>query len=344
MARVTLGSMKTPSAPKPPDPQETAAAQTGTNIGTAIANQTLGNVNQVTPYGSLTYSQTGATKWTDPNSGQVYDLPQYTATQTLSPEQQALFDLNSQTELNIGQIGVDQSQRIGDLLGTPVDLSNSATEARLMELGRARLDPALDRRRESLQNQLAQRGVMMGSEAYDREMMRNSEAENDAYNQLLLSGRGQAVQEALAQRNQPINEISALMSGSQVSQPNFIPAQGQSLPNVDVAGLTMQNYQYDLANWQNQQAQRGQMLGGLLGTAGNLGGAAIMMSDRRTKTDVRQIGAYGRLPVYAFRYHGGKVEHVGFMADEVAQIAPDAVTYRDGFAHVDYDKAMEAAA
>ncbi len=63
-------------APKAPDPKETAAAQTGTNIGTAIANQTLGNVNQVTPDGALTYSQTGMTKWTDPTSGKIYDLPQ----------------------------------------------------------------------------------------------------------------------------------------------------------------------------------------------------------------------------------------------------------------------------
>ncbi|PII38583.1 hypothetical protein T190_18770 [Sinorhizobium meliloti CCBAU 01290] len=36
-------------APSPPDPNKTASAQTATNIGTAIANQTLGNVNQVTP-------------------------------------------------------------------------------------------------------------------------------------------------------------------------------------------------------------------------------------------------------------------------------------------------------
>ncbi len=39
--------------------QQTAAASTPTNVGTAVANAYLGNVNQVTPDGSLTYSQSG---------------------------------------------------------------------------------------------------------------------------------------------------------------------------------------------------------------------------------------------------------------------------------------------
>jgi hypothetical protein len=336
--------MKAPKAPEPPDPKTVAGAQTGTNIGTAIANQTLGNVNQVTPYGNLTYDVTGTQQWTDPNTGQQYDLPQYTATQTLSPDQMQLLGISNETERNIAEIGRDQSYRIGELLGTPVDLSNEATESRLMELGRYRLDPALDRRRESLRNSLVQQGIMPGSEAYDQEMMRSREAENDAYIQLMLQGRGQAATEAVQERNQPINEISALLSGSQVQAPNFVPTQGQSIPNVDLAGLTMDNYKYRLGNWQQQQAHNQMMMGGLLGTAGNIGAGAIMMSDRRAKTDVRRVGQYGRLPVYAFRYKGDDQERLGFMADEVAQIAPWAVVPgADGFDRVDYDAAQEAA-
>jgi len=48
--------MGKPSPPKPPDPQETAAAQQNTNVNTALANTFLGNVNQITPDGTLTYS------------------------------------------------------------------------------------------------------------------------------------------------------------------------------------------------------------------------------------------------------------------------------------------------
>lgn len=263
---------KNSNAPAPPDPSATAAAQTDQNISTAIAQQQLNNVNQVTPYGSLTYEQTGTYDFTDPNTGQVRAIPQYTATQTLSPEQQAIQDLNFQTNTNLATIGRDQSGRIGDLLATPVDLSNEAVEGRLMELGRSRLDPALDRRREQQRNSLIQQGFTAGSEGYNRAMEQVSRAENDAYNQLLLSGRGQAVQETLAQRNQPINEITALLSGSQISQPSFVGTNPAQIANVDRAGLEMANYNGRLANWQAGRARQDAMLGGLFG----LGSSAIM--------------------------------------------------------------------
>jgi len=53
---------KSPSPPAAPDPAATAAAQTATNKETAYWNAVLNNVNQVTPYGSLTYEQTGGGK------------------------------------------------------------------------------------------------------------------------------------------------------------------------------------------------------------------------------------------------------------------------------------------
>ena len=45
------------SAPPAPDPNTVSAAQTKSNIDTARLNARLNRVNQVTPYGSLTYSQ-----------------------------------------------------------------------------------------------------------------------------------------------------------------------------------------------------------------------------------------------------------------------------------------------
>lgn len=53
------GSPKPPAAP---DPAKTAAAQTATNKETAYWNAVLNNVNQITPYGNLTYEQTGGGK------------------------------------------------------------------------------------------------------------------------------------------------------------------------------------------------------------------------------------------------------------------------------------------
>jgi hypothetical protein len=227
----------------------------------------------VTPDGSLTYSQTGTYQWTDPNTGKVHDIPQYTATQTLSELGQQTHQMGQQADLNLATLARDQSARLGTLLGQPVDLSNEAVEGRLMELGRMRLDPALERRRETQRASLSAQGIKEGSTAFDRAMSRLGESENDAYNALMLQGRGQAVQETLAARNQPINEITALLSGSQVSQPNFVGTNPANIANVDRAGLEMQAYNAKLANWQNQQAQKQGLMGGLFGlAAGGLAG------------------------------------------------------------------------
>jgi hypothetical protein len=316
--------------PKAPDPVKTAEAQAQMNKETAVAQAGLNSTNQVTPYGNLTYSESGT--WSD-------GTPRFTATQTLSPNEQKLYDTNSVTEQNIAQIGQDQSARIGALLSSPVDLSNEAVEGRLAELGQKRLDPMFAQREDQLRTSLLNRGIREGSEAFNREMGQFGQGRNDAYNQLFLSGRGQAVQEALASRNQPINEITALMSGSQVQAPNFVGTPQTPVSGVDYAGLVRDNYN---AKLQSQNA----MMGGLMGLGGSLlGGWARggfpMPSDRRAKEDIRRIGtADNGLPIYVYRYKGQRTHQIGFMADEVREVRPEAVVSVGGLDHVRYDLAV----
>ena len=132
--------MGKPKAPKAPDPTAVGAAQTSTNIGTAIANQSLKNVNQITPDGSLTFSQTGAHTYTDPSSGESYEIPNYTATQTLSPEQQAIADQNYRSSLNLATLGADQSGRLGGLLGRPQDTSSLPDRGAISDVRQTNLD------------------------------------------------------------------------------------------------------------------------------------------------------------------------------------------------------------
>lgn len=259
--------MKSAKEPATPDPNATAAAQSAMNIDTAKANQAINMIDQVGPNGSLTYSQNGTTSYVD-STGKTVTVPKYTATTSYSPDQQEIFNLNNATEKKIGQIGLAQAGKIGDLLGTPIDLNNEATEARLWELGSKRLNPEFAASEENLRTRLANQGLRPGSAAWDAEMRRLGENQNDARNQLLLTGRGQAVQEALTERNQPINEISALMSGSQVNQPNFVNTPQSSVGGVDYAGLVNQNYQAKLAAANQKNAQKNAMLGGLFGIAG----------------------------------------------------------------------------
>jgi ribosome assembly protein YihI (activator of Der GTPase) len=158
--------------------------------------------------------------------------------------------------------------------------------------------------------------------------------------------RQTGLQEAFALRNQPINEIGALLGTGQVQQPNFVNPNVAQIPTVDRAGLEMQSYNQQLAAWQQNQQKSQGLMGGLLGAGGQLGAAAIM-SDRRMKRDIRRVGAYRRLPIYEYRYADerlGQGVQVGFMADDVARIAPEAVAVMPGgFMGVDYVKAMEAA-
>ncbi|MDG4908422.1 tail fiber domain-containing protein [Mesorhizobium sp. WSM4898] len=329
--------MCAPSPPEPPDPKETSAASTATNVGTAIANANLGNVNQVTPDGSLTYKQTGTYKWNDPYTGKSYDIPTYTATQTLSGTSQAIKDQTDQAKLNLGELAAGQSSFLKDWLAKPVDLSNDATEARLMDLGMKRLQPALDARRASQEADLINRGIRPGSDAYAQAQNLENQSENDAYNQLLLSGRGQAVQEALAQNSAPINNLTALLSGSQVSQPNFVNANMPTIPTTDVAGLINTNYNQKLQNWQTQASNTSDLFGGLFGLGANL----IKYSDRRLKKNIRAIGTFANgLTKYVFEYLWSDAPQTGVMADEVRAYRPYAVKTINGFDVVDYAEAL----
>ena len=67
-------------------------------------------------------------------------------------------------------------------------------------------------------------------------------------------------------------------------------------------------------------------------------------SDRRLKHDIKRVGtAENGLPIYKFKYKGDDSEqtHVGFMADEVEKVHPEAVGLAGGYKTVDYDKASE---
>lgn len=318
--------MGKPDAPEPPDPRETSAASTSTNVGTAIANAFMGNVNRIGPDGTTSYDQTGSYTWRDPYTGQSYNIPRFTETVNLSPQQQATYDQSKAAEYNLAELANQQSGFLTDYMSKPVDLSNEAVESRLFELGSKRLDPMFARRQDAERTRLANQGIGEGSEAYARAMERVGQQENDAYNQLLLTGRGQSVQEALTARNQPINEITALLSGSQVSQPQFTGQQQPTIPTTDTAGLINANYAQQMNAYNQQMAQSQGILGGLFG----LGAAGIMASDREMKTDIEEIGKDPEtgLMMYAYRYKGDPKSYpksVGPMAQDIEKVKPSAI-------------------
>lgn len=265
--------MGKPKAPAPPDPVATAGAQTATNVGTAVANTAMGQVNQNTPYGSLEYEHRGDFQWQDPLTGRTYTLPQYTANTTLTPEAQEIFDTNLSAQLGLSQTADRAANFLPDYLGNVDPIDTSAVEGRLIDLGRERLDPMFADREEALRTSLVNRGIAEGSEIWNREHERFGQDRNDAYNQLLLTGRGQAYAEEAANRSRPINEITALLSGSQIQPPNVSAATPARAPTTDYAGIVGQNYNQQLGVYDREMNNWNSMMGGLFG----LGAAGLRL-------------------------------------------------------------------
>lgn len=337
--------MAKPSAPKTPSVTETAGAQTASNVSTAIANQQLNAINQQGPNGSVEYSQAGTYSFTDPSTGKVYQLPKLTQTTTLSPGQQAIYDAMTGAQGNLANTAQTQSARLDGLLSEPFSLDNDATEARLMELASKRLNPQLDRRREQEAVRLRGQGIMPGSTAYDQAMRQVNEGENDAVNQLLLTGRNQAVQEALLERSQPLNEIIGLASGTQVQTPQAMAAPQTGMAGTDVAGITQNNFANQQAQYNSNLNQWNSGVGGLFG----LGSSALMaFSDKRLKEDIRsEVGEVGGVPVKSWEWKGGDGHReTGVIAQDLERKHPDLVdnSHPSGFKRVNYGGLMKLGA
>lgn len=183
-----------------------------------------------------------------------------------------------------------------------------------MDLQRERLDPLLAQRRESTEQSLFNRGVRPGTAAYDNAMRAVTEGENDQWNQLALTGRQQALSELLTARSQPINELTALLSGSQIN--GQTPQAGVN--PVDYTSLVNNKYAADKQNY----ADTWNAVGNIAKTAGGW-----FFSDERLKADIHDTGARtdDGIPVKSFRYKGSPMMHVGVIAQEAKRKRPDAV-------------------
>ncbi len=85
--------------------------------------------------------------------------------------------------------------------------------------------------------------------------------------------------------------------------------------------------------------------GALSGSTTSTTQPSSWFSDRRLKEDIRRIGhTDDGMPIYKYKYKGDENHqtHIGFMADEVEQVKPEAVGVSGGYKTVDYDRATKA--
>ena len=339
------GGGKGGGAPPAPDytgaARETAAGNLEAARATAAANRT----NQITPYGSLIYT---ANPGTDP-----YGNTLYTATQTLAPAQQEILNATNvlnQGLMNTANRGLNYANTVLSQPG--VDTSTLPTVGinpgqSYQDAIMSRLGPQIDRENAALEQQLANRGIAAGTDAYKQAKLLQAQKQNDLLNSAVVQGMGmglnanqQAFQQAAYNQMQPINVINALRTGSQVQNPQFASTPMQAnVAGPDLLGAANASYQNQLAAYNAQQAAQGGFLGGLM----SLGGAAISRySDIRLKKNIKKIGKLrDGINIYSYNYIDykdlPKEKQIGVMAQEVEKVIPEAViTMADGYKAVNY--------
>ena len=338
-----LGLGPAPSAPAAPDYASAARETAAGNLAAAQTATAANRVNQVTPYGNLNYTQT---KDAEGN-------PVWTATTTLSDIGQQLLNNQNQASLGLGGTINAALGRVQSTMGQEFNpnlpqVGINAGE-QYQEAYMRRLAPQIEQGREALDVKLANAGIPVGSEAYNRAQMAQSQRENDLLLGATTQGFGtglsanqQAYNQAMTNYNMPLNTLSALRSGSQVQNPSFVNSSQQATTGgADILGASQMGYNAQMGNFNQQQAAQQNFNQGLMG----LGGAGIMaFSDIRMKENIKQIHWLPNgLPVYEYEYKAefkdiaGHGKFVGVMAQEAELVQPEAViTNADVYKMVNY--------
>tara|TARA_R110000751_G_scaffold15768_3_gene50701 strand:+ start:2868 stop:4055 length:1188 start_codon:yes stop_codon:yes gene_type:complete len=392
------------SRPEPPQPvvvnaPATASTQAAFNRDAAVDQRNLNNVDQFSPQGNVQFEgieDEFSSAWEggpgrenygkyDENAGQVnaagnplaesfVDAPiqRFKVTQTLAPEQQALFDSSNRVSQQYADTAESQLGQVTNTLQDPFTLAGLGAAPTFDEAGRqrsldailARHNPQADRQRAALETSLTNQGFITGSQGFDDAFDQFNRSETDfglaadisAGNEaardfgLASSARDREINEILMQRNQPLSELATLSSGSQPQGPQFL-----NTPQGQIAAPDFQGAAFASANQANagaNQAYQGNLsayntnlqgLYGLGGAAAGAGGYAYGKSDRRLKENIEKVGQLENgLPIYAYNFKGKPERQMGLMADEVAQVHPNAVVMEsDGYYAVNYLEAVK---
>ena len=197
------------SAASDPWAQAANASATGNLAGARIATA-ANRVNQNTPYGSLNYNQS-----VDANGN-----PTWTANQTLNPAFQPTFNslaANAQnasaTPFNyqgqpLPQQNVSTQINQSALPSYGINPSETYTDAIMR-----RLQPNMANASESFDVKMANQGIPVGSEAYNRAYRNFSQGQNDQLTSAVVGGMGVGLQANNQAYNQQANQIGLNLQG-----------------------------------------------------------------------------------------------------------------------------------
>jgi len=297
------------------------------NLAATQATTAANRVNQYNPYGNIQYQITG----TDAAGN-----PIWSSATNLSSEQQQLLNLQNQQSIGLGNLGntvlgqvenaysqpFDVSKYQQQMVGGGPEMQTSLGDQGMQAWDKAsglvmqRLQPQLDRQNKQLDAQLANQGIMAGSEAYNNAKTQLTQQQNDLMNQAQLTGLnaqnqffGQGLQagqfgntaqqqqysnqlaqqaannaalqtnlgQGLTEYNLPMNTLQQLRSGSQVTNPTFNGVNQQATSSgADVLGAYTNEQAQKQAAANASAAKSSAFTSGLMGLGGALGGAAIL--------------------------------------------------------------------
>lgn len=247
------------------DPFTQAAQRTSiANLAGAQNAVSTNRVNQSTPYQNLQYQQTG----TDANGN-----PVWSATQSLNPQFQG--SLNNLAQ-NVGQT-TQSAFNPTNLPNMGINPNESYSDAIMR-----RLQPQIDQQTKMSDAQLANQGIVPGTEAYTNAKRVLGQQQNDLLTSAQIGGIGvgqQANQQAFNQQlqtyNNPLQQLGAF---NQATQANYVnPYTQAAVAGPDYLGATSTSNANAIAAQNAKNAQTAAAQSGLysLGSAALMGGGGV---------------------------------------------------------------------
>jgi len=245
------------------------------NLAAAQAQATANRVNQINPYGSIQYYQSGV---------DAQGNPVYAAAANLSPEQQQLLNAQNQQSLGLAGLANQVLGNVSNVYSQPFNVEPYMQQMvgggpQLTQLGQAdqmlrsgqteqlqrslnqnagmsgwdrasnlimqRLEPQMQRQEQQLEQRLASQGIPVGSEAYTRAKQDLAMQQNDLRTQAQL--QAQNIQQNLFGQELQAGQFGNLATTQQ---------QQNLLQNL---GFTNEAMQQDFANRQAQLAFNNQL-------------------------------------------------------------------------------------
>lgn len=254
------------SAPATPDYTGAANQTAANNLAAARAATAANRVNQVTPYGSLNYAETGKDQFGNPT---------WTATQSVDPSLQAAVDKSKSaiTNYNFGEFKPTGLPSVG------INPGETMTDSVMR-----RLQPQIQMQQKQFDAQMANQGIPVGSEAYNNAKRAFDQQQNDLMTSAVIQGTNTGLtanQQAYNQQqnayttnlNAPFNYASNVKA---FASPSYInPSQQATTTGADILGATQMTGNYNLGTYNANQARNSGMLGGLMQLGGTLGAAYL---------------------------------------------------------------------